>query len=82
MVSKVVLTVGGSNYLVLRSEQIYSQVQIFFFGLLFLFAVRERPRCSSRTTALLFANDHVALREQQITFLFTICGFACPFPEI
>lgn len=82
MVSKVVLTVGGSNYLVLRSEQIYSQVQIFFFGLLFLFAVRERPRCSSRTTALLFANDHAALREQQITFLFTICGFACPFPEI
>ena len=29
-----------------------------------LFTVRERLRCSSRTTALLFANDRAALREQ------------------
>ena len=28
--------------------------------------VRERPRCPSRTATLLFANDYVALREQQI----------------
>ena len=28
-------------------------------------AVRERPRCSSRTTALLFAKSSDALREQQ-----------------
>lgn len=31
-----------------------------------LFAVRERLRCLSRTTALLFVNDNVALRERQI----------------
>ncbi|MBR4042780.1 MAG: hypothetical protein IKJ09_10825 [Bacteroidaceae bacterium] len=32
-----------------------------------LFTVRERPRCSSRTTALPFANSSAALREQQMT---------------
>ena len=36
------------------------------FVLEVLFTVRERPRCSSRTTTLLFANNHVAVRERQI----------------
>ena len=31
-----------------------------------LFTVRERLRCSSRTTALPFANSRAALREQQM----------------
>ena len=40
-----------------------------YFGIFYkarLFAVRERPRCSSRTTALPFATGSAALREQQI----------------
>ena len=40
-----------------------------YFGIISkakLFAVRERPRCSSRTTALPFAKGSAALREQQI----------------
>ena len=41
---------------------------ILFFYLSFLFAVRERPRCPSRTTALLFVKSRAALRERQITF--------------
>ena len=76
MLSYVVLC---SNHLVLRFEYICSQVQFLFFALSFLFAVRERPRCSSRTTALPFANNRAALRERQITFVFAGCGFACPF---
>ena len=32
----------------------------------FLFAVREAPRCSSRTATWSFAKDNVAVREQQM----------------
>ena len=42
------------------------EVHISIFYKAKLFAVRERPRCSSRTTALPFAKGSAALREQQI----------------
>ena len=45
----------------------FSVDRFCFFALDVLFTVRERPRCASRTATLLFANDHVAVRERQIS---------------
>ena len=51
----------------LSSFRFFFSVDRFcFFVLDVLFTVRERPRCASRTATLLFANDHVAVRERQI----------------
>ena len=48
------------------AERIDITIEVFsLISLSVCIAVRERPRCSSRTTALLFAKSSAALREQQ-----------------
>ena len=63
MVSKVIQTFGGSDCLVLRSEKICSQVQIFFLACCFYLpfangnvVVREEQRDRSRSATWSFAN--------------------------